>query len=98
MTNSKLYQEINSHLERNPNWQPYIGKAKIKQGVDLWPGKWKRIMFFMDSHVTLEDSRGFKISEIDQFLLTPEYMQYLSRYNVLLGFMDGNFNHKEDGQ
>lgn len=96
MTKSKFYQEINAHLETNSKWAPYIGKAKIKQGVNLWPGKWKRIMSISDNHVTLEETRGFKISEIEEFKFTPEYVQYLSRYTGLHRFMDGNFDHKEE--
>tara|TARA_R100001086_G_scaffold228662_1_gene148186 strand:- start:2560 stop:2835 length:276 start_codon:yes stop_codon:yes gene_type:complete len=75
MTKSKFYQEINSHLERNPNWEPYIGKAKIKQGVDLWPGKWKKIIRFDNvGGLTLEDKRTFKINEIEEFRLTTEFL------------------------
>jgi len=83
MTKSKLYQEINSHLERNPNWQPYIGKAKIKQGVDLWPGKWKKIIKFDQvGGLTLEDNRGFKISEMEELRLTPEFLISKSFYSL----------------
>jgi len=75
MAESKFYQEINSHLKINSTWKPYIGKAKIKQNVNLWAGKWKKIISLDVDHVTLENNRDFKMSEIEEFRITTEFMQ-----------------------